>query len=63
MEETIKDAINFAPELVQKFILEMYEDLDADGRHVFRAILDRYFLDMGFNDEVRNVRNSGLNGT
>ncbi len=55
MEETIKDAINYAPDLVKKFILELYEDLDTDGKRVFRTHLDLCFYDMGFDAKEENV--------
>ena len=51
MEETIKDAINYAPDLILKFIMELYDELDVDGKAVFRANLGFYFLDMGIDDE------------
>ena len=51
MKTILTKAVEYSPDLVVEFILELYDRLDIDGKAVFKANSYFYFFDDGTPNE------------
>ena len=47
MKKLIRNAASNSPEVLAEFVVDLWRELDIEGKAVFKLVLHRFFLDEG----------------